>query len=76
VNWEHKIDVIFDRRLLYRTADLRSKKTELIRLSKTKDDVRILSHETNGSMIHKFEAAGVVGLGEPMNIGESVGVLG
>ena len=26
VKWEHKIDVSFDRRLLYRTADLRSKK--------------------------------------------------
>jgi hypothetical protein len=32
----------------------------------------MLSHERNGGMIHKFEAAGVVGLREPMNIGESV----
>jgi hypothetical protein len=84
VKWEHKRDVIFDRRLLYNTAPLRSRKligggstvlmgTEvrfggdkvipvLVRLSITKYDVRVLSHERYGSMIHKLEAADVVRL--------------
>jgi hypothetical protein len=46
----------------------------LIRLAKTKDDVRILSHERNCGMIHKLEAAGIVGLLEIVDISESVGV--
>jgi len=89
------MDVILDRRLLYSTADLRSKKLigdrrfstdsswvvglglpVLIRLAKTKDDVRILSYERNGGLIHEFEAAGVVGFCESVNIGEAVWILG
>lgn len=93
VKWEHKRDVIFDRRLLYNTALLRSRKLiggdrrlkrtglgwgdkvipVLVRLSKSEDDVGVLSHERYGGMIHEREAAIVVGLQEPVGVGKSVG---
>ena len=44
----------------------------LIGLPKTKDDIRELSHETDRSMIHKFEAAGIVWLRETVSLCESV----
>jgi hypothetical protein len=46
----------------------------LVRLSETEDNVRVLSHERYGGMIHEREATGVVGLRELMGFGESVGV--
>jgi len=45
----------------------------LVGLSKTEDDVGVLSHERYGGMIHEREAAVVVGLREPMGFGKSVG---
>jgi hypothetical protein len=45
---------------------------ELVGLSKTKNDVRKLSHETDRSMIHELEAAVIIGLGEVVSLGESV----
>ena len=45
---------------------------ELIGLSKAKNYVRKLSHERDGSMIHKLEAAVIVGLRETVVLGKSV----
>jgi len=45
---------------------------ELIGLSKTKNDFRKLSHETDCSLIHKLEAAMIIGLREVVSLGESV----
>ncbi len=45
---------------------------ELIGLSKAKNDVRKLCHETDRSMIHELEAAVIVGLCEVVGLSESV----